>query len=188
MIQIRDIFQVKFGKIDQAVELFTSPSIPAPAVFPSGHRFEALTDISGNMYTLINEYVAQDMHEYEVMRDELFAEPGFDKWFRQFQLCVEGGRREYYNVEGPYETWSGPRGGGARRRAYKGRSACGRVVKHYGGLLVMRVSKPVSLQTPAAYVPGSYRDRDGSLSAWSFSAAYWLRVEFQCGSNRCSRL
>ncbi len=139
MIQIRDILQVKFGRIDQAVELFTNPSTPAPAIIVPGHHFEVLTDISGNMYSLINEFVAQDLKEFESMRDQQFAAPEFDPWFKQFQLFIDGGRREYYNVEGAYEEWTSP-GLVVVREAYSAykwqiRSAVS-LLQRYGGLMV----------------------------------------------------
>ncbi len=108
MIQVRDIFQVKFGQIDQAVELFTSPEAPYILHMAPEHCFSVLTDVSGSMYTLVNEYLVSNFSEYETMLNESFAHPGFNQWFKQFQLFVEGGRREFYNVEGDYCTWSRP--------------------------------------------------------------------------------
>ena len=51
MIQIRDVLQVKFGKIDQAVELFTQLSQPVSERVVMGQHFEVLTDITGEMYS-----------------------------------------------------------------------------------------------------------------------------------------
>ena len=106
MIQVRDVLNVKFGKIDQAVELFTKPSVPAPEFTANGQQFSALTDISGPMYTLVNEFVAPSMGAFEMTRDQHFNQPQFAKWFQQFQLFVEGGRREMYTIEGDYKPWS----------------------------------------------------------------------------------
>jgi hypothetical protein len=139
MIQVRDVLQVKFGSIDQAVELFTRPSTPAILYRSPEHHFSVLTDVTGPMYTLVNEYVVPDLGEYEVIRDRSFAQPGFEEWFRQFQLFVEGGRREFYNVEGDYTSWS--RAGMVVVRecyqAYKWqiRNAVS-LLQRYGGLLV----------------------------------------------------
>lgn len=141
MIQIRDILQVKFGKIDQAVELFTKPSTPAPAIIVPGHHFEVLTDISGSMYTLVNEFTAQGLSEFETLRDQQFTAPEFDAWFKQFQLFVEGGRREYYTVEGFYNAWSSAGLVIVREtyRAYKWQiHAAVSLLQRYGGLLVDR--------------------------------------------------
>jgi hypothetical protein len=60
MLQIRDVLQVRFGKIDQAVELFTQPSTPASERIVMGKHFEVLTDITGDMYTLVNEFTVEN--------------------------------------------------------------------------------------------------------------------------------
>jgi hypothetical protein len=141
MIQIRDVLQVKFGKIDQAVELFTPPPADAPGFIARGHHFDLLTDISGSMYTLVNEYVAQNLSEHEALRDQQFSQPQFSAWFEQFQLYVDGGRREYYNVEGGYEPWSRPGMVVVREayRAYKWQIGTAvELLQRYGALLVDR--------------------------------------------------
>lgn len=108
MIQIRDVLQVKFGSIDQAVDLFTQLSTPKSNKIIMGEQFGVLTDITGAMYTLVNEFVVENMAQFIEIRDNQFTQPEFDEWFKQFQLYVEGGRREYFNVEGPYKNWSRP--------------------------------------------------------------------------------
>ncbi len=108
MIQVRDILQVKFGEIDQAVELFTRPPSPLLGYMIPQFHFNVLTDISGGMYTLVNELAVPSLGEFERERDRSFTEPGFDKWFRQFQQYVKDGRREFYNIEGSYASWSRP--------------------------------------------------------------------------------
>jgi len=105
MIQVRDTLQVKFGKIDQAVELFTGSYQYAPFHAPQYH-LNVLTDISGPMYTLINEFVVPNLGEFEIARDQAATQPGQDEWFRQYKLFVEGGKREYFTVEGKYLPWT----------------------------------------------------------------------------------
>ncbi|RPI80297.1 MAG: hypothetical protein EHM41_22995 [Chloroflexi bacterium] len=108
MIQIRDVLQVKFGSIDQAVDLFTQLSTPESKNSMLGEQFGVLTDITGAMYTLVNEVVVDSLAQFTEMREKQFTQPEFDEWFKQFQLFVEGGRREYFTVEGQYENWSRP--------------------------------------------------------------------------------
>jgi hypothetical protein len=138
MIQIRDVLQVKFGKIDQAVELFTQLSAPASQRIVMGQHFEVLTDITGAMYSLVNEFVVNDMAEFSQLRAKQEAQPEFERWFKQFQLFIEGGRREYYTVEGPLVTWSRP-GVVVVREAYRTykwqiHTAVG-LLQRYGGFL-----------------------------------------------------
>lgn len=138
MIQIRDVLQVKFGKIDQAVELFTQLSRPVSERVVMGQHFEVLTDITGEMYTLVNAFVVQSMAEFNAMREKQFTQPEFERWFKQYQLYVEGGRREYYTLEGPIQTWSRPGVVVVREayRAYKWQiHTAVELLQRYGGLL-----------------------------------------------------
>jgi hypothetical protein len=186
MIQIRDVLQVKFGKIDQAVELFTNPATPAPAIIVPGSHFEVLTDISGSMYTLVNEYVAQDLGQYEALRNQQFGAPEFVEWFKQFQLFVEDGRREYYTVEGSYKAWSGPGLIVVREcyHAYKWqiRNAV-TLLQRYGGLLVDRgVGRNPRILTDASgpMFQAVIEIETESLSSWeSQRRLLFQQVEFQ---------
>jgi hypothetical protein len=141
MIEVRDTLQVKFGDIDQAVDLFTQPGSPAFPFSESQYHLTVLTDISGPMYTLVNEFIVPDLAEFEKVRDQSYKKPGFDEWFRQFQLFVHGGQREYYTVEGNYAPWSRPGLIVVREtyRSYKWqiRNAVS-LLERYGGLLVDR--------------------------------------------------
>jgi hypothetical protein len=105
------------------------------------HHFDLLTDVSGEMYTLVYEFVLENLGLFEAMRDQQFSQPGFEEWFEQFQLHVEGGRREFFNVEGMYEGWTRPGMVVIREcyRAYKWqiRTAV-ELLQRYGGLLVDR--------------------------------------------------
>ena len=67
-----------------------------------------LTDISGPMYTLVSETTVPSWGDWETLRAALWALPAFDAWFKEFQLIVQSGRREFYKVEGEYAGWSRP--------------------------------------------------------------------------------
>ena len=108
MIQVRDIFQVKFGSIDQAVALFARLPKIAPTFSPADVHYHVLTDISGPMYALVTEYMVDSLGAWEQLRDASFAAPDFDAWFKQFQLFVEEGQREYFTLEGESRDWSQP--------------------------------------------------------------------------------
>lgn len=105
MIEIRNVYQLKFGRIDQAVELFRR--FPASAgSAPGSLRQHGLTDISGSMYTFVTELTAPSLAQFETMRADLFDGPGYGEWFKQFQLIVESGRSEFYTIEGEHAGWS----------------------------------------------------------------------------------
>ena len=74
MIQVRDIFQLKFGRIDQAVELFRRlPEVVGAA--PADVQQHGMTDISGSMYTFVSEMAVPSMADWESMRSGLFERP-----------------------------------------------------------------------------------------------------------------
>jgi predicted HAD superfamily phosphohydrolase YqeG len=191
MIQIRDVLQVKFGKVDQAVELFTQLSLPVSERVVMGQHFEVLTDITGKMYNLVNEFVVENMAEFRQMREKQFAQPEFERWFKQFQLFVEGGQREYYNVEGKIQTWS-RRGVTVVREAYQAyewqiQTAVG-LLQRYGGLLeFFNVgSKPrILTDISGPMFQAVIEIETESLSAWeSHRRTLYREVEFQVWFNQ----
>jgi hypothetical protein len=191
MIQIRDVLQAKFGSIDQAVALFTNPPAPLPGIARSARHFEVLTDVSGRMFTLVSQLVVQDLGEFETLRDKDFQDPDFDKWFRQFQICIEGGRREYYNIEGNFESWSGP-GSVAVRETYQAykwqiRNAVS-LLQRYGALLVNRgVGQKPRILTDASgpMFQAVIEIETESVSAWESQRRMLFReVEFQVWFNQ----
>ena len=108
MIQARTVYQLKFGKIDQAVALFQR--LPKFVPLPDGAKVHhhLLTDISGPMFSLVEEIMLPDLGHWETGRDAIFNHPDFGEWFNEFQRVVESGASEFYTVEGACEEWSGP--------------------------------------------------------------------------------
>ena len=191
MIQARDVLQVKFGKIDQAVALCTDPKIAALGWGATEQNFEVLTDISGPMYTLINEFVAEDLGDFEKRRDRQFKQPEFEAWFKQFQLFIEGGQREFYTVEGDYETWSGP-GRIVVREAYQAykwqiQSAVA-LLRRYGALMAgLGVGQHPRILTDASgpMFQAIIEIETESMSSWeSQRRLLFKEVEFQVWFNQ----
>lgn len=190
MIQIRDILQVKFGKIDQAVELFTGSQEYAPFGRPEYH-LEVLTDVSGPMYTLVNEFVFPNLAAYETEREHSFIQPGQQEWFRQFQLFVEGGRREYFTVEGDYRAWSRPGIVVVREcyQTYKWQiQQAVELLKRYGGLLEFYgVGKNPRILTDASgqMFRAIIEIETESMSVWETQRReVYRQVEFQVWFNQ----
>ena len=99
MIQVRNVHQLKFGRIDQAVELFRNlPRVAGKDEF----RLHGMTDISGPMYTFVTEMAVPSMADWESMRSSMFERPGYDEWFKEFQLIVDSGQLEMYTIEGEH--------------------------------------------------------------------------------------
>ena len=108
MLQVRDVFQVKFGKIDQAVQLFARLPKTVPAFGTLDLHYHVLTDISGPMFTLVTELMLPDLAAWDAMRARMFGSAEFEGWFKDFKLLIEDGRREFYDLQGECEDWSRP--------------------------------------------------------------------------------
>lgn len=139
MIQVRESYQVKFGRIDQAVDYWSRLPSEVVAWPKECGEFEVLTDLSGEMYTLI---VARHVDSVEAWQDGMAAlqmDPGYQEWFRTFKQFVEDGQREFLRVEQGNDGWSG-RGAVIVRscfRALEWRAAEALdLVRTYGALLV----------------------------------------------------
>lgn len=191
MLQVRDVLQVRFGKIDQAVELFTQLSTPAAERIVMGKHFEVLTDITGDMYTLVNEFTVENLAAFFVLRDQQLAQPEFAKWFQQFQLFIEGGRREFYNVEGPLLIWSQPGSVVIREayRAYKWQiQTAVELLKRYGALLeFFGVGKNARILTDASgeMFQAIIEIETESMSAWETQRrTLYKEPEFQVWFNQ----
>ena len=108
MIQVRDSFQIRFGKIDQAIDLFLRLPKEVPEVFqPAGARIELLSDISGTMYTLREAMHFRSLEAWDESSQALFARPEFQEWFKDWKQFVEDGNREFFHVEHDNGGWSG---------------------------------------------------------------------------------
>ncbi len=191
MIQVRDVLQIKFGDIDQAVGLFTSNSAPLFGYMTPEFHFNVLTDITGSMYTLVNEFVAPGLGEFEAIRDRSYTQPGFEKWFSQFQMFVEGGRREYYTVEGPYSSWTKPGMMVVREcyRTYKWQihTAVG-LLQRYGALLVDRgvgLNPRILTDADGPMFRAVIEIETDSMSTWeNHRRSMFQQVEFQVWFNQ----
>jgi hypothetical protein len=106
MIVIRDVFQLRFGRIDQAVDLFSR--MPQGAAGPAPLQHHALTDIAGSMYTFVSELLCPNLAEWDIIRTKFYEQPGFSEWFKEFQLIVEAGQQEFFTVECEHTGWSRP--------------------------------------------------------------------------------
>jgi hypothetical protein len=106
MVEVRSVLQAKFGKIDQAIELFKR--VPYVRDAPINVHYHLLTDVSGPMYTIVGEIMLPSLADWEVGRALQFNHPDYAEWFKEFQLLIEGGRYEFYTVEGDCEDWSRP--------------------------------------------------------------------------------
>jgi hypothetical protein len=96
MIVVRDIFQLKFGRAKDAMELWKTNS----QFFENEdmHNTRMMTDLTGPYYTLVMESTFNSLTDYEnMMKNELKTDE-WRKFYNKFVELVESGRREIFNL------------------------------------------------------------------------------------------
>ena len=93
MIVVRDVFQVKFGHMKEALEF----SRQVQKASPAERRPRLLTDTTGPYYTLVMEGTFKDLTDYEKsMRQDM---PGIsESYHKSFVPWIDSGRREIFTV------------------------------------------------------------------------------------------
>lgn len=100
MILVRDIFQAKFGKIDELVALMKGMVEGAPADTPPAFRkARLLTDMSGPFFTAVIETEFESMAEWEAAWTKLMSMQASADMNDRMNELVRSGRREFYRIE-----------------------------------------------------------------------------------------
>ena len=98
MILVRNVFQLKFGTMREAVALWQEGMDIARRA-GAGRDLRLLTDITGRFYTLVLEETFDSLAQMEqhftgMQQDE------WRTWYARFTPLVESGTREMYNIVG----------------------------------------------------------------------------------------
>jgi hypothetical protein len=97
MLVVRNTFQVKFGRMKDAVALMKENLGRAVA---AGHKpGRLMTDVTGPFYTLVLELEFENMAEAE-RSQQVMRVPGWQETYAKFAELVDNGRREIYSVIG----------------------------------------------------------------------------------------
>jgi hypothetical protein len=91
MIVVRGVFQAKYGKGDQLVQLLKE----ANDLWPSERKSRILTDLSGPFFTVVNEAEYDSFSDWEADAQKYFGDPRFEAWFERLIPLVESGSREF---------------------------------------------------------------------------------------------
>ena len=95
MILVRDVFQVKFGQMKQAKDVWKEMFKAMPT---SGNKPRLLTDLTGQYYTLVLESTFKDLADYEAagsIRHPVEGEYGADSWTLEYRLPLGIFRKLY---------------------------------------------------------------------------------------------
>ncbi len=95
MLVTRSVFQAKYGKGSELVELFKEARNTWSEM--SGTRI--LTDASGSFFSVVTEDEVENFTAWEKRISETFAHPDFGEWFARMEPLVESGSREFYYLE-----------------------------------------------------------------------------------------
>lgn len=96
MIVVRNVFQAKYGRGDELVELLKE----GRGFWPEDlHPPRILTDVSGAFFTVVMEYETDSLTQFEELQPRLMEIPEFGPWFERMMELVEGGTRDFYTVE-----------------------------------------------------------------------------------------
>ena len=95
MIVMRNVFQAKYGRGDELVELLQEGR-PTLAKHGMG-SFRILTDLTGAFFTVEMEMEMDSLADFERTR-EAFADPDFEGWFGRMTELVDNGSRQFFTV------------------------------------------------------------------------------------------
>lgn len=97
MILVREVFQVKYGKMKEAKALMKEMvgMMPAPA---GGGPTRLLTDLVGQYYTLIMENTHKDLAAFETSMSAEMSKPEFGALYQKFVPLIDSGRREIFTI------------------------------------------------------------------------------------------
>jgi hypothetical protein len=94
MILVRDIFQVKFGKMKESKDVWKEML----KLFPGQNRPRILTDATGQYYTLVLESTYKSLADYEEMAQKEMSVQGMGALYQKFIPLVDSGRREIFTI------------------------------------------------------------------------------------------
>ena len=95
MIVERDVFQAKYGRGDELVEVIKDGQEMAAKWGVSSQRI--LTDLTGPFFTVVWEVEYESLADFE-RTSEAFGDPEFEQWFARMPELIESGSRELFTI------------------------------------------------------------------------------------------
>jgi hypothetical protein len=96
VIVVRNIFQLKFGKMQEARDLWKEVGTMMRKHGLPESRL--LTDLTGTFYTLVAESTHKDLAEYQENTQKELGLAEFRSWYQRFIPLVESVRRELFAI------------------------------------------------------------------------------------------
>lgn len=98
MILVHQVFQAKYGRGDELVQLFKEFSQRQRAEGQSWMGMRLLTDASGPFFTVVTQYEVESLGAWEQLFKQSMSQSWLGEWFGRMMPLVESGRREFYNI------------------------------------------------------------------------------------------
>ncbi len=98
MVVVRNTFQVKFGRMKEAVVLMKENLARATAGGSKPGRL--MTDVTGPFYTLVLEFEFESLAEMDKHASSMMKLPGWQEAYQKFAALVDSGRRDIFSVVG----------------------------------------------------------------------------------------
>lgn len=95
MLVERNVFQAKYGRGDELVQLFQEGSEMLDRRGASSRRI--LTDLTGPFFTVVTESEFARLADYE-RANEVFGDADFGEWLARMTEVVESGTPELYTL------------------------------------------------------------------------------------------
>lgn len=99
MIQVREVFQLQFGKSREAIQLVREGVRIEERYMGVPQRI--FTDVTGEYYTLVLESEHASLASFEAALEAALQAPEFRDWYPRFAALVKSGRREIFRVVEP---------------------------------------------------------------------------------------
>lgn len=97
MVLVRNTFQVKFGRMREAVGAWKEMREVARKA-PGVRDFRLLTDVTGQAYTLVAEFTYGSMAEFEKGAKDIMATPEWQAWYQKVIPVMDSSSREIFNI------------------------------------------------------------------------------------------
>jgi hypothetical protein len=96
MITVRDVMHIVPDRMKDAKQTVREMFAVITRLNPGARR--ALTDVTGESYTLVLESEYPDMASYERSLKSVLGDPEFQQLYPRLRSTMRGGRRDIYEV------------------------------------------------------------------------------------------
>jgi hypothetical protein len=98
MLVARQVFQARYGRGDDLVEVFQELNRRMQEEEDPGPRFRILTDASGPFFTVVTEVEVESLADWEGSFSKSMERPWMGEWAGRMIPLVESGSRQFFNI------------------------------------------------------------------------------------------